>query len=158
MSKADSYAIDFWRDLGIYYDLDDRVSVNQWRLYGSRKGIETFAAAILEYGNNPRNAGLSEHEHYGPYSYLKIVTWNKPVFTANAWNGTIPDLKLLAELILSKLAVVQTGQTFSIDQEYGVDNEVTVKFFVMHDDFDPVSMDELIMSQRQDAVNALMKV
>jgi hypothetical protein len=44
-------------------------------------------------------------------------------------------------MIVIKLNNSQTGQSFSIDSEYGTNNTATAKFFVMADDFDPVSMD-----------------
>ncbi len=41
-------------------------------------------------------------------------------------------------------------------QSDGKDNTITAKFFVMSDDFDPYTMDELIVSGRQKIVNENM--
>jgi hypothetical protein len=70
----DQMMIDEWRQLGFYYDRDDRLYVNQWRFFGSKKGLQNFVSMLDKYTNNPANDILSEHDHYGPYSYLKIMT------------------------------------------------------------------------------------
>lgn len=149
----DQMMIDEWRQLGFYYDRDDRLDVNQWRFFGSKKGLQNFVSLLDKYTNNPANDTLSEHDHFGPYSYLKIMTWDKPTITADYIAGTIQDLKVLRNLIAEKLDKTDTGQTFNIDKDYGQDNTITAKFFVMADNFDPVSMDELIVSGRQAIVN-----
>lgn len=81
------------------------------------------------------------------------MTWDKPTITAVYIAGTIKDLKALKSLISEKLENTEAGQTFNIEKEYGLDNTITAKFFVMADNFDPVSMDELIVSGRQEIVN-----
>ena len=85
------------------------------------------------------------------------MTWEKPTITESCIAGTIQDLKRLRDIITDKLTKAQPGQAFNIDKDYGVDNTVTVKFFVMYDDFDPPSMDELIVSGRQKVVNEWME-
>jgi hypothetical protein len=152
-NNIDNIIKDRWRELGFFYDLDERLGVNQWRFYGSKKGFQNFVAIFDEYISNPNKAGLSQEEDYGPYSYLKIMTWDKPVITADYIAGTLDDLKQLKQIISDKLNKTQAGETFTIDKDYGVANTVTAKFFVMADDFDPASMDELIVSGRQKIVN-----
>ena len=150
----DQMMIDEWRELEFYYDFDERVSVNQWRFYGSKQGLLNFVKLLDAYVNNPNNDKLFEHEHYGPYMYLKIITLeDESVINDNAIGGTIKDLKFLRDLIADKIEKCVSGQTFTIDKEFGVDNTATAKFFVMADNFDPVSMDELIVSGRQKIVN-----
>lgn len=151
--NIDQMIIDEWQELGFYYDFDNRLSVNQWRFFGSKNGLQNFVSLLDEYTNNLANDTLSEHEHYGPYGYLKIMTWDKPTITSNYIAGTIPDLKLLSNLISEKLDKTAPGQTFNIENDYGQDNTITAKFFVMADNFDPASMDELIVSGRQAVVN-----
>jgi len=147
--------IDEWRELGFYYDLDKRLSVNQWRFYGSKKGLLNFVNLLDEYVRNPNNNQLFEHEHYGPYSYLKIITLEDECqINDNAIGGTFEDLKRLRNIIDNKLKKSQVGETFDIDKEFGEDNTASAKFFVMADNFDPVSMDELIISGRQEIANA----
>lgn len=138
--------VDGWRALDFYYYTDDSSSINQWQFWGSKKGLQNFINLLDEYTNNPENEGVSEHAHYGPYSYLKIMTWDKPIIATNYIAGTIQDLKYLKELIAYKLIEASPGQTFNIDKEYGQDNTSTAKFFVMADDFDPASMDEQLFN------------
>ena len=146
--------IDEWRELGFYYDFDERLDVNQWRFYGSKSGLHNFVKLLDDYISKASNDKEFEHEHYGPYSYLKIITLdNQATITENAIGGTIADLKTLGNIIAGKINNSEIGQTFNIDKEYGDGNTVTTKFFVMADSFDPVSMDELIVSVRQEIVN-----
>ena len=148
---------DEWRQLDFYYDFDERIGVNQWRFFGSKKGFQNFINLLDKYISHPANNGLSEHDHYGPYSYLKIMTWDKPVITENYIAGTLDDLRRLKQIMSDKLGSTQVGETFTIDKDYGINNTVTVKFFVMADNFDPVSMDELIVSGRQKIANDYWK-
>lgn len=150
----DQMMIDEWRELGFYYDLDQRVEVNQWRFYGSKSGLQNFVKLLDDYTNSPSRNVVFEHDHYGPYMYLKIITLDdQAIINENAIGGTIADLKRLRNIIADKLNNAQPGQTFNIDKDYGEENTVSAKFFVMADDFDPVSMDELIVSGRQKIVN-----
>jgi hypothetical protein len=139
----DKMLIGEWRELGFFYDFDERLAVNQWRFYGSKIGLQNFVTLLDNYTSKTRNAREFEHDHYGPYCYLKIITLvDQPTIQQNAFGGTILDLKKLRNIIADKLSKTEIGQTFSIDKDYGVDNTVTTKFFVMADNFDPVSMDE----------------
>lgn len=151
-SKIENNIINSWRNLGFYYDLDDRPSVNQWRFYGSKKGLSQWSSILEEFINDPSLNSISAERHYGPYSYLEVMSWDRPQITSHC-AGTMEDLKKLKTLIQKNLKKKKTGEVFSID-EYGENNEVSTKFFIMSDDFDPASMDELLVSNRQEAVNA----
>jgi hypothetical protein len=154
----DQMMINEWRELGFYYDFDERLSVNQWRFYGSKKGLENFVKLLDEYTSDQTNNKLFEHEHYGPYSCLKIITLEEEsVINDNAIGGTFEELKKLRNIIADKISKTRPGQTFNIDKDFGTDNKATAKFFVMAEDFDPVSMDELIVSGRQKIVNETWK-
>ena len=61
-----------WRELGFFYDRDD--DAKEWRLIGSKEGLRQFAHSMQEYAANPGNDLISEHEHFGPYGYLKVGT------------------------------------------------------------------------------------
>lgn len=152
-TKGDKFIIKAWRQLGFYYDLDDRLSVNQWRFYGSKKGLINWVRILDEFINDPNVEGISAERHYGPYLYLEVMTWNKPQITKHSIAGSKNDLKKLKGIISRYLHQKSSGETFNIDQEYGIDNEATAKFFIMNDDFEPASMDELIVSDRQKVVN-----
>ncbi len=139
MDQRDKYE---WRKLGFYYDLEETNNHKGWRFYGDKKGLYNFVKLLEDYTNNPANDFLSEHDHYGPYNYLKIMTWDKPLITKNFIAGTMANLKDFKNILADKLENFQTGQTFTIDKEYGVDNTASIKFFIMKDNFDPVSMDK----------------
>ncbi|MXV53352.1 hypothetical protein GS399_20525 [Pedobacter sp. HMF7647] len=146
--------MDEWRELGFYYDFDDRLDVNQWRFYGSKIGLQNFVKLLDEYTSKPSNNKEFEHDHYGPYSYLKIITLdNEAIINEHAIGGSIANLKKLKSIIADKLNNTNPGQTFNIDKDFGNNNTATAKFFVMADHFDPVSMDELLVSGRQIIVN-----
>ncbi|MBA3830267.1 MAG: hypothetical protein H0X33_15135 [Taibaiella sp.] len=93
---------------------------------------------------NPTNKALSEHEHYGPYSYLKIMTWDKPIITENYIAGTLEDLSILKFTISERLSKAEIGDIFNIGLDYGIDNTVSATFFIMENEFDPASMDNFV--------------
>ena len=84
---------------------------------------------------------ISEDEHYGPYSYLKIMTWDKPVINNDAISGTLSDLKKLSNLIKKKLESQRIPSEFEIDKEYSNQNESKLRFEIKEDGFDPASAD-----------------
>jgi hypothetical protein len=141
MDEIDEMMMAEWRSLGFYYDFDESATKKEWTFYGSKKGLYNFVQILEDYTSNQANDVISEHDHYGPYNYLKITTWHNAEISEDSIAGTIKDLIFLKELIAAKLASTQIGQTFSIDKEYGTDNTAGAIFYVMEDDFDPVSMD-----------------
>lgn len=66
-----------WRQLGFYYELYKNGDVYQWRFFGSKSGFQRFSSLLHTYADDPVNVNLSEHEHFGPYYYLKIMTSGK---------------------------------------------------------------------------------
>ena len=131
-----------WRELGFFYDRDDESRT--WRLTGSREGLQSFRDALLAYVADPRNAVDSEHEHYGPYMYLKVMTWPKAGFDDNSIRGTLSDLKRLANIIDAKLAAVAPGSTVVIREEFATDSPYSLVLSVCQDGFDPASADPLL--------------
>ncbi len=129
-----------WRQLGFYYDTDDQSK--EWRIFGDKKGITNLAKILTDYCHKMENSQISEHIHLGPYSYLKIMTWNKPFVNTEVIAGTIEDLRKLSRLVLERLALANPGDTFSIDKEYSDENEAKIIVKVMNDNFNPVTMDE----------------
>ena len=142
-----------WRELGFYYDFDERVSPNQWRFYGSQQGLTNLAKLLADYAINPAKDTLSADAHYGPYSYLKFVTLAQARITHQYIGGSLLELKALSEWLLVALQQVQPGHVLTLDAVYGVANSATARCFVMADDFDPASLDELVISDRQAIVN-----
>ena len=131
-----------WRELGLFYDTN--LSERTWDLVGSRSGLLSFADALRHYAVNPRRAPISEHEHYGPYYYLKVVTWHEPLITQEDIRGTQSDIRRLAELIARGLATADVGQSIDIDGDYSSQNEFRLRLHVREDEFDPASADPML--------------
>jgi hypothetical protein len=131
-----------WRELGFFYDFDEKRS--RWVLVGSRSGLLKFRDLLIDYANNPGNEGLSEHEHYGPYMYLELMTWNEADITEHAICGTLSDFKRLAEVVEKKLSSCIAGDKFIIGSEYADGGEAVIEFDVKDDGFDPASADSLL--------------
>jgi len=128
-----------WRELGFYYELDDEA--RQWRFVGSKAGLARFQEALLAYVADPRNNSDSEHEHYGPYMYLEVMTWREAGADGHSIHGTIDDLRRLAGLIGERLASTHPGDHFVIGPEYSPSAKYSMRFDVMEDGFDPVAAD-----------------
>src|SRR5208283_1821511 len=105
-----------WRELGFFYDRDDQAGV--WRITGSRVGLLRFRDVLLEYAADPRNALRSEHEHYGPYMHLEVMTWPEAGFDDHAIRGPLTELARLARLIEAKLATARPGSSVLIRDEF----------------------------------------
>lgn len=131
-----------WRELGFFYDFDKNNCC--WRLIGSQQGLLKFSDILNEYANDARKAALSEHEHYGPYWYLKLTTWEKPAITANAIYGRLEDFQSLSKLVKQKLLKTVVGDRITIDKEYSLENEARIVFEVKSDDFDASEADSLL--------------
>ena len=130
-----------WRELGFYYDILETAQNTVWTFYGSKEGFKNLIKELKNYISNPINNQISEHEHYGPYHYLKIMTWNEPIITKDYIAGSIQDLAFLGKLIEEKMEIKTIGDNFTIDKEYGLNNTASALFTIMPDDFDPFTMD-----------------
>jgi hypothetical protein len=128
-----------WQELGFSYDCDDRAG--EWLIVGSRAGLARFAALLREYVADPANARLSEHEHYGPYGYLKIMTWTEPGMDEQSIHGTLGDLQRLAELVEAQAAVLKVGDRARIRDDYSATPGHTLILALREDGFDPASLD-----------------
>ena len=131
-----------WRELGFFYDLDTQAKT--WKLTGSRAGLFRFRDALLAYTANPRNVLKGEHEHYGPYMYLKVMTWPEAAFDERAIRGPLADLARLAELIGAKAAVARPGSTILIHEEFAAHSPYSLILDVREDGFDPTTADPLL--------------
>lgn len=140
--ELDEQTREDWRELGFFYEYDK--THRCWRLVGSRQGLLNFCAVLTEYAADARNASLSEHEHYGPYWYLKIVTWSEALITTRDIRGTLNDLQRLAKIVEEKLGHFAAGENFLIDTEYSANNEAPMIFEIKEDDFDAATADPLL--------------
>jgi hypothetical protein len=93
---------------------------------------------------DPRNASDSEHEHYGPYSYLEVMTSPKAGFDHHAIYGSLADLTRLAALVESKLATARPGSTIRIREEFALDSPYALVLDLRDDGFDPAAADALL--------------
>jgi hypothetical protein len=116
-----------------------------WRLTGSRAGLLRFRDALLSYATDPRNASDSDHEHYGPYSYLEVMTAPNAGFDDHAIHGSVSDLRRLSALIEAKLAAAHPGATLRIREEFAPDSPYALVLDVREDGFDPAAADPLLL-------------
>ena len=128
-----------WDLLGFYYEYEQ--DLKQWRFLGSKEGLLILTKIITAYGSKLSNQGLSEHIHIGPYSYLKIMTWNEAIVTDNYIGGTIDDLMRLSKLIIGHLSSAFVGSVFKILSEYSEKSSVSLLFIIMADSFRPSSIE-----------------
>jgi hypothetical protein len=134
-----------WRALGFFYAVDHEAKV--WTLVGSRAGLLCFRDTLRAYVADPRNALESEHEHYGPYMYLKVMTWPEAGFDNNAIRGPLADLARLAALVEGNLAASRPGSTVRIQDEFAADSPYTLVLEVREDSFDPAKADPLLPNE-----------
>lgn len=131
-----------WRELGFFYEYDKELRL--WRLVGSCSGLLKFPDLLNDYVADAKNEKLSEHEHYGPYMYLKVTTWDEPFLSEGGIFGSLLDLKRLANLVAEKLQACSAGDVFTIDTEYAGGNEARIEIVVKEEEFDPVNADPLL--------------
>jgi hypothetical protein len=131
-----------WRELGFFYERDD--DAKTWKLIGSRSGLFKFRDALLAYAADSRNAQKSEHEHYGPYMYLKIMTWPEAGFEEHEIRGTLVDLERLAAMVDARLTSSKPGDTIRIQNEFAPNSLYALVLEVRGDGFDPAEADTML--------------
>jgi hypothetical protein len=134
-----------WRELGFFYARDNQAKT--WKLTGSRSGLLKFRDALVVYAGDHRNAEKSEHEHYGPYMYLEIMTWPEAGFDKHAIRGSLPDLKRLAAMVEKKLADANPGDVVRIQNEFAAGSPYALILEVREDSFDPAEADATLSSE-----------
>ncbi|TWT51775.1 hypothetical protein [Allorhodopirellula solitaria] len=138
--------IEEWRELGFHYELDDDHHV--WTLTGSRGGLGRFAKILRQFASDPRNDVPFEHDHYGPYGYLRIM--NNPDergFNSNGFFAPRSEFSKLADVIDSRLADSQTGSTIDLSGDFSPDSEYELRLIVAPDDFDPGLFDPWVQQE-----------
>ena len=131
-----------WRELGFFHGRNDQTRA--WKFIGSQSGLLRFRDALLAYVADPGNIEKSEHEHYGPYSYLQIMTWPEPGFDHHAIRGSLSDLKRLAAIVEAKLAEAHAGEVVCIWDEFAANTPYGLILEVREDGFDPAEADPLL--------------
>ena len=130
-----------WRELGFFYDSDDEKK--EWILTGSKIGLFGFCECLRSYSKNERNNQVSEHDHYGPYMYLKIMTWSEAGINKGSIHGSLKDLLRLSGLIDSQLESATPGDSIAISSEYTSECDYKLILNIMPDAFDPSSPDRM---------------
>jgi len=128
-----------WRELGFFYDRDD--ASKEWLLVGSRDGLLRFAGLLRAYVADPRNATRSEHDHYGPYTYLELMTWPKAGIDGHAICGPLAALDGLASLVEAKVGAMKPGARARIGDEFAPGTSYTIVLELRDDGFEPSSID-----------------
>jgi hypothetical protein len=86
----------------------------------------------------------SDHQHYGPYMYLEIMTWPEPGVDDHSIRGPLDALERLASLVEAKVAALQPGEKSSLRGEFAADAAYTPVLNLRPDDFDPASADSAL--------------
>jgi len=128
-----------WRELGFYYEIQEEPPC--WRFIGSSAGLARFVALLDEYVRDSRNEVLAEHEHYGPYMYLKIQTAELPELDRQSIRGSLANLARLRDLIATGLNNLGPGQSFEVGPEYSESVQLPLRFEVRGAEFDPAAAD-----------------
>lgn len=140
-----------WRELGFFYSRDDEAL--EWRLVGSRSGLLRFRDLLLAFVDDEKNAMPSEHEHYGPYGYLEVMTWPSAGFDDHAIRGNLKDLDRLAALVDSKLSTASADSSVYIRTEFAEDSPYTLVLEVRDAGFDPAAADPALPEEASDEHN-----
>lgn len=139
--------IEDWRELGFFYEYDKEK--NLWLLVGSRNGLLNLSKLLKNYASKMNNNQLGEHEHLFPYSYLTIVTSEKPQITDYGIFGSLSDLLNLADIISEKLKDSNVGDLIQVGDEYSKDTETQLFLQVKEEDFDPSSEDKFLWLEKK---------
>jgi hypothetical protein len=131
--------IESWRQLGFYCHHDS--NSREYRLVGSPSGLRRFADLLRAYVADPRNAAISEHEHYGPYG-LEIMTWSQPGIDDHAIFGPLAKLTELADTVEDRLGRARPGDRVSIRDGFAPDAPFDLVLDVRAEGFDPPSAED----------------
>ena len=134
-----------WREIGFFYDRDD--VTKEWLIVGSRDGLRRFSKLLREYVADPRNAQQSEHEHYGPYMYLKVMTWMEAGLDTHSIHGPLAELEGLADLVENRIAALQPGARTRIREEFAPSSEYALVLDLRDDGFDPSAPDSNLTTE-----------
>lgn len=135
----DEWFRDAWRELGFFHDQSDESK--ELRIVGSRAGLCRFADLLRAYVADPRNEMNSEHEHYGPYMSLEVMTWPEAGIDDHSIHGPLSALRHLATLVDRTVGAMQPGASVRIGDEFAPGASYQLVLELRNDDFDPASLD-----------------
>lgn len=93
------------------------------------------------YLQEPRNEALSEHEHYGPYMYLKLQTAESAEIDSESIRGSLADLARLRDLIADALRALRPGESRLVGPEYSQNARFSLRLEMREPGFDPACAD-----------------
>lgn len=128
-----------WRDLGFFYDSDE--TAKAWLIVGDRTGLLKFSGLIRKYAADDSNASVSEHEHFGPYSYLEVGTWHEPQINGHWIAGTLPELAGLAVSLEEAISKLKPDERASIGKQFAPDSDWDLIVEMRQEPFDPPAAD-----------------
>ena len=128
-----------WRELCFFYERDDLTEI--WRIGGYVHSLRNFARLVRDYALEPDHESLSEHQHFGPYMYLEIGSWNHPEITNNWIAGPLRDLFTLASLIENVATRSAVGDRVSLRHPFAPQSAYDLIVEVQDDAFDPARAD-----------------
>jgi hypothetical protein len=140
--EVDDMTREDWRRLGFFYDVDEPAL--RWILRGSRNGLRGFAARLRAYADDARHARLGEHDHLGPYMYLKLMTADAADLTSSGIAGRLEDFRRLAELLQERVANAAVGDRVRLRSEFAPSAHFELELCIEPDEFDPSSADPLV--------------
>ncbi len=124
-----------WRSLGFYYEFNAHKRC--WIFIGSKGGLLNFSELLFAYAIDKSKKEISEHAHYGPDSYLKVITWNAPMIMESGIYGSLADIKRLGDIFRKILMSNKDKTQLKIDKEYSKNNDCYILLKIKQDNFDP---------------------
>ena len=128
-----------WQELGFFYDTD--ADARRWHLLGSPSGLRRFSQLLHEFCADPRNATLGEHEHYGPYMYLKVTTSPDCKIDRDGIHGSVAELTRFADLVAECLSDAEPSEILHVGREFAPHAEYDLVLEVKNEGFDPAEAD-----------------
>lgn len=126
-----------WRKLGFYYEVNELK--RRWEFKGSREGLTKLGEALSTYAKKHDEYCDSDHEHYGPYMDLKVMTRGEMAFTKQGIEGPAGKIGELGRAIVKHAAGLEPVATVLIDSPK--EGGYTLALMVQEDGFDPASAD-----------------
>jgi hypothetical protein len=129
-----------WRKLGFYYELNELK--RRWEFRGSREGLTKLGEVLIAYAEKHDELCDSDHEHYGPYMYLKVMTRDEMAFTKQGIEGPAEKIGELGRAIVKQTAELRPVAMVVIDSP--VEGGCTLALMVQEDGFDPAAADDAL--------------
>jgi hypothetical protein len=107
----------------------------RWEFRGSSKGLLKLGAALITYAEKHDEYCDSDHEHYGPYMYWKVMTRDEMAFTEQGIEGPVEKIGELGRAIVKRAAGLRPVVTLMIDSP----KEGGYALVVQEDGFDPAA-------------------